>query len=159
MDDFNVQLKTLQDNYFKNKFHSVESNSEYLDQVYYLKKKLILNSKGEESLNKFEEFIQNEIQKSVNFKTSLVTMIATVFLPLSFIVGYFGMNFKSMGSPTLKKGIYTMAHGQHYIYFLAMIIILVMVIFFKGLEKYMISTIPTKNSQFYNKLKELKKNN
>ena len=38
MDDFNVQLKILQDNYFQNKFHSVESNSEYLDQVYYLKK-------------------------------------------------------------------------------------------------------------------------
>ena len=156
MDDFNVQLKILQNNYFDKKFHSVQSNSDYLDQIYYLKKKLILDSTGLESLNRFEEFVQNQIQKSLNFKTSLLAVIATIFLPLTFVVGYFGMNFKSMGVPSLKHGIFTIKHGQHYIFFLALIIVLLMVLFFRILEKYLISEIPSKKSQFYSNIKQLK---
>jgi Mg2+ and Co2+ transporter CorA len=40
-------------------------------------------------------------------------MIGTIFIPLTFIVGFFGMNFQSMGVPSLKKGIFTIKHAQH----------------------------------------------
>ena len=42
-----------------------------------------------------------------DFQGHLLTLVATIFLPLSFITGFFGMNFKSMGVPSLKNGIFT----------------------------------------------------
>jgi len=39
-------------------------------------------------------------------------MIGTIFIPLSFIVGFFGMNFESMGVPSIKKGIFTIKYAQ-----------------------------------------------
>ena len=50
-------------------------------------------------------------------------MIGTIFIPLSFIVGFFGMNFESMGSPSLKKGIFTIKHAQHKLAIIFFIII------------------------------------
>ena len=63
------------------------------------------------------------------FESHLLTLIATIFLPLSFIVGFFGMNFKSMGAPSLSKGIFNIAHAQLHI-FLVSIIIIGMIIWF-----------------------------
>ena len=36
---------------------------------------------------------QNEISASQNETNKQLTLVATIFLPLSFIVGFFGMNF------------------------------------------------------------------
>ena len=36
---------------------------------------------------------QNEISVSQNEVTKKLTLVATIFLPLSFIAGFFGMNF------------------------------------------------------------------
>ena len=36
---------------------------------------------------------QNEISVNQNEATKKLTLVATIFLPLSFVVGFFGMNF------------------------------------------------------------------
>ena len=47
----------------------------------------------------------------------LIAIINLVFLPLSVIVGWFGMNFQSMGAPTLKNnGIFGIKYGQTFIF-------------------------------------------
>jgi len=42
-------------------------------------------------------------------------VIQMIYLPLAVIVGYFGMNFKSMGAPSLHNGIYSMVSGQVFV--------------------------------------------
>jgi uncharacterized membrane protein len=61
-----------------------------------------------------EEVINNEFKSSIG----LVALINAIFLPLGVIVGYFGMNFKSMGSPTNNKGILSSKYGQEIVWVL-----------------------------------------
>ena len=42
-------------------------------------------------------------------------VIQMIYLPLAVIVGYFGMNFKSMGVPSLHNGIYSTVSGQVFV--------------------------------------------
>jgi Mg2+ and Co2+ transporter CorA len=42
---------------------------------------------------KYMNFVHDRLK---GFESHLLTLIATIFLPLSFLVGFFGMNFKSM---------------------------------------------------------------
>ena len=64
------------------------------------------------------------------FESHLLTLIATIFLPLSFIVGFFGMNFKSMGAPSLSKGIFNIPHAQLHIFWVSIIVIGLIIWFF-----------------------------
>ena len=57
-----------------------------------------------------------------------LTIVNTIFLPLTLIVGYFGMNFRSMGCPTTKFGILTMKYGQTFV--IALIIFITIIIYF-----------------------------
>ena len=56
-------------------------------------------------------------------------MIGTIFIPLSFIVGFFGMNFESMGVPSIKKGIFTIKYAQSKLAALFFIIIFFTIIY------------------------------
>ena len=57
------------------------------------------------------KYVQHQGSILKGFESHLLTLIATIFLPLSFIVGFFGMNFKSMGAPSLSKGIFNIKHA------------------------------------------------
>ena len=53
-----------------------------------------------------------------------LTILNTIFLPLGLICSYFGMNFKSMGSPTGKKGILTIKNSNYFVILLFVISII-----------------------------------
>lgn len=72
------------------------------------------------------------INMSSDFKSrkslDKLTILNTIFLPLGLICSYFGMNFKSMGSPTTKTGIFTINNSNKFVLFLFIISIIVTII-------------------------------
>ena len=79
-------------------------------------KKLALEKNNTKYNNKIEHYIAflTYVHSDLNsVQDNIFSMIGTIFIPLSFIVGFFGMNFESMGVPSLKKGIFTIKHAQH----------------------------------------------
>jgi len=59
----------------------------------------------------------------------ILTLISLIFLPIGAIVGYFGMNFGSMGNPTGSgSGILNIKYGQLFVYSLFFISILITLI-------------------------------
>ena len=81
------------------------------------------------SLNLIDNYFRNMTNKISERTIKRLTLINTIFLPLGVIVGYFGMNFTSMGLINLKKGIYTIKHGQLFVLLLCIILYLVNHIF------------------------------
>lgn len=83
-------------------------------------------SKRLELLNKNITIIQNYNTQLHNRNQSkaldTLTVVNTIFLPLTLIVGYFGMNFRSMGCPTTKTGILTLKYGQTFVFILIILI-------------------------------------
>ena len=65
---------------------------------------------------------------------SKLAVIGAIFLPLTFIVGWFGMNFNSMGAQLGKRGIFSITYGQKFIAILCIICIIIMGVLFKGIE-------------------------
>ena len=53
------------------------------------------------------------------------SIVQIIFLPIMALTGYFGMNFKSMGIPSLDTGIYNVKHGQHFILYLSLVMIVI----------------------------------
>lgn len=53
----------------------------------------------EKELKIINEFHLNILHFKKKRRLDILTLVNTIFLPLSLIVGYFGMNFKSMGGP------------------------------------------------------------
>tara|TARA_Y100000991_G_C21869996_1_gene304712 strand:- start:263 stop:721 length:459 start_codon:yes stop_codon:yes gene_type:complete len=76
------------------------------------------------------KYVKHQESILKGFESHLLTLIATIFLPLSFIVGFFGMNFKSMGAPSLSTGIFNIKHAQFHIFWVSIVIIGVIVWFF-----------------------------
>lgn len=68
------------------------------------------------------------IQKHKNINN--LSLISTIFLPLSLITGYFGMNFYHMGNPTLKKGILSINHANKFVFILFIITIILTLLLF-----------------------------
>jgi len=69
-------------------------------------------------IDKESDVIQYEIDFSTNKSIDTLSKISFIFLPLSFIVGYFGMNFTTMGMVghnVDKKGILMWKHGHLFI--------------------------------------------
>jgi Mg2+ and Co2+ transporter CorA len=105
-------------------------NDQFLQRIFDLKERNIDNEKKYKILSHLQEFIEYQEKKLNTFKNSLLSLISTIFLPLGFVVGFFGMNFKSMGNPGISKGILSINHSERFIFFLAVItIISVMLIF------------------------------
>jgi magnesium transporter len=66
---------------------------------------------GTEAVQSYYEQIMHLKQTKT---TNMFTLITFIFLPLTLIVGYFGMNFNGMGSPTTKDGVFSWKYGQHF---------------------------------------------
>ena len=64
------------------------------------------------------KYNDNKEQVSLRRNFRILTIINTIFLPLGLITGYFGMNFKSMGTPTHGKGILTINNSHNFVFIL-----------------------------------------
>lgn len=103
-----------------------------LDSLYELKRLNFenKNTKEIEKINIYTEYMNHQLNVLNHLRNQLITLITTIFLPLGFIVGFFGMNFKSMGAPTLKKGILNFKHAHITIFILSILSIIVGISFF-----------------------------
>ena len=81
----------------------------------------ILNDRLDESrkiVDKESDAIRYRLDFHTNHSIDTLSKISFIFLPLSFIVGYFGMNFTTMGMVghnVDKKGILMWEHGHFFI--------------------------------------------
>jgi len=121
-------IHQLETDYFK-RAHSAQDSHNFLKKIYHLKKKYIKldDSLAINDLNNFQDYVQHDINQITYINTGLLSLVSTIFLPLSFIVGFFGMNFKSMGSPTLKKGILNINHAEKFIFAISGIAIITII--------------------------------
>lgn len=99
----------------------VKSINDILDQLYEWKRinieeKSTKNTK--DNINFYIEYLNHQLNVLNSNRNQLLTIIATIFLPLGFIVGFLGMNFKSMGTPTEGKGIFNLFYIIRYLFFL-----------------------------------------
>lgn len=92
--------------------HSAKNN---INKLYEFKKLAIEknNAKYNDKIEHYIAFLTYVLSDLNSLQDNIFSMIGTIFIPLSFIVGFFGMNFKSMGVPSLKKGIFTIKYAQH----------------------------------------------
>lgn len=92
------------------------------------------NKKYISRLDRLYKYLQQLQVEHNHFKNNILTIITTIFLPLGVIVGYFGMNFKSMGVPSLKTGIFNTDKAQHYVFWLGLIAAMVILFLFYILQ-------------------------
>ena len=112
----------------------VKSINNILDQLYewkriYIEEKSIKNN-NIENINFYIEYLNHQLNRLNNTRNQLLTIITSVFLPLGFIVGFFGMNFKSMGTPTEGKGILNLKNGEIIIFIFSIFLMLLGILFF-----------------------------
>lgn len=95
------------------------------------------NNKYDKKIDIYISYLKNIISNLNDFQNHLLTLVATIFLPLSFITGFFGMNFKSMGVPSRNDGILTIDNaGAKLLIVSFLIIIFISYFFYKVLKIY-----------------------
>jgi len=128
--DKNVPGKTPLDKlkYLENKIETDSNISNrsihtYIGELIYLEQFFLSDKEKPEwnRLQRLHTYLKHLLEQHQEFKGNILTIIATIFLPLGVIVGFFGMNFKSMGVPSLKKGIFNTPHAQHYVFWLGLL--------------------------------------
>ena len=100
------------------------------EKVFALKKKYIENEKEYKLLQHMHEILHHERRKMNSLKMTVISAMGTIFLPLGFIVGYFGMNFKSMGSPSLNSGVFSIKHVEKFIAGLSLFIMIIVAVIY-----------------------------
>lgn len=111
-------------------FYKLKNNSKYQKSIKLnnLIKKLDYIEKNIELIDDFNTQLSD---KKRNSSLDTLTRVNTIFLPLTLIVGYFGMNFQSMGAPSNKSGIFTLKYGQGFVFFLMLLSIVFIFILIK----------------------------
>lgn len=131
------KLNLLEENISKIKNNiGTEEYKKYVHDIFTLEKNFldVKDEKYWKELQRLRKYILHVRENQHYLKNSILTIISTIFLPLGVIVGYFGMNFKSMGAPSLKKGIFNTEHAQHYVFWLGLIAAIGVILFFVFLE-------------------------
>lgn len=124
----NIKLKDIDNffNYLKNKSSWNKNDVKKSINKLYVFKKIAANSKIKkynEKIDFYIDYLKYVKEDLESLHQNIFSMIGTIFIPLSFIVGFFGMNFKSMGVPTLKDGILTLKLASHKLAIIFFIII------------------------------------
>lgn len=94
---------------------NLRSSRKIIEQLYEYKRLNFLNQKDkhiEENIDFYIDYMNHQNEVLESFENHVLILIATIFLPCSFIVGFYGMNFKSMGVPSLRSGIFTIEQAQ-----------------------------------------------
>jgi len=107
------------------------------DQLYEFKKKFYINKdkSKEDSVKFYINYMNHQIDVLNNFQSHLLTLIATIFLPLTFVTGIFGMNFKNMGVPSLKVGVFNVNDPLKRILIFSIITLITIIYIFYGILK------------------------
>lgn len=115
---------------------TVKSCNEYIDRLYEVKKKRYeeyvkkqISKEKVDAVDYWLQYIKHQLKSLTDFQSYILSIIATIFLPLSFITGFYGMNFISMSK---KNGAFETKDAAHKIYGLSIIICLFVVYFFFG---------------------------
>lgn len=93
-----------------------------------MKRKNLDNEKNYTILSNLEEYVHYQNKKLDSFKNTLLSLINVVFIPLGFLVGYFGMNFSSMGNPDIAKGVLSTPNAEWYLAMFAIVAFVVIVL-------------------------------
>tara|TARA_Y100000389_G_scaffold194024_1_gene223503 strand:- start:2982 stop:3566 length:585 start_codon:yes stop_codon:yes gene_type:complete len=72
-------------------------------------------------LESIESYVNTYLQHKQHTSLNILTILQFVFFPLTIITGYYGMNFMSMGSPSLKRGIFSIKNGEKWVFLLMLI--------------------------------------
>jgi magnesium transporter len=86
-----------------------------------------------QNINTIEFYEQNNILSKQKKSIDTITWITMIFIPLTLIVGYYGMNFHSMGAPATStaEGPFNFKYGQLWVLLLFVISIILTVGFLK----------------------------
>ena len=86
-----------------------------------------------DSINQYETLENNKSQKQ---NISILAWASVIFLPLGLIASFYGMNFKSMGSPSIHdtKGPFGYKYGQAWVFFLFIVSIFIVVVVIKSYQ-------------------------
>ena len=96
-------LNTLMRNIYRDKLNNIDNS-------------VVINH-----LNELQKIVKFHLKTIQSNKRSYLTIVNLIFLPLGFIAGFFGMNFKSMGVPSLNKGILTIPHGEKFVFMISLL--------------------------------------
>tara|TARA_Y100000389_G_C17456630_1_gene518588 strand:- start:1352 stop:1888 length:537 start_codon:yes stop_codon:yes gene_type:complete len=115
--------KEIKDLTTKHLYLSLEINNDKLsnptkDSSHLNRKVDILNN----NIKTLQNYEENYLLKTQKRSIDLLSSINLIFLPLTFIVGYYGMNFISMGSINNKTGPFNFKYGQLWVMFLISIV-------------------------------------
>lgn len=83
------------------------------------------------NMDYIDKYEQNNILSSQKKNINIFTWFSVIFLPLTLITGYYGMNFRSMGSPSTNDGPFSWKYGQIWVFLLFIISIIFTTIIFK----------------------------
>ena len=83
----------------------------------------------QDNLKYITAYEDTSILRQQKSNINLLTWVNTIFMPLTLIVGFYGMNFASMGSPSRTTGPFATKHGQLWVFFLFGIAILLTLVF------------------------------
>jgi Mg2+ and Co2+ transporter CorA len=100
---------------------SIDEINAYLELVIRLKFENIDNDKEYNKLSHIQEYLEHKVDINNHVNLNLISLLNLFFLPLGVIVGYFGMNFNSMGVNTLSKGVYKEQDGFRLVIMLSVI--------------------------------------
>lgn len=137
--DPNISLDELIVKINNKKNWNIKDSKAMLDILYEIEKNEYINKKklSQDEINKidfYKSYIQHQIDFIKHLQNHILSLIATVFIPLSFITGFFGMNFKSMGVPSLNnKGVLNLKDGHHKVTILSIILVILGIYVFNNI--------------------------
>lgn len=106
------ELKALQTTIYSTKKWTLNKCKSTFRQLNQYQLQYVKENNGQENplINYYISFISNEYKVVSQVQGYILTWVATVMLPLSIVVGYFGMKFRSM-----KNGIYRIKHAHRFV--------------------------------------------
>lgn len=128
--DLPQEVNNIYEEVLKTKKFTHKKIDEYKSELLKLKLKYATNENIYTILKNIDDNLDHENRKLNNFKMTIISALGTIFLPLSFIVGYFGMNFRSMGNLTSNNGILSTRHVERFIFGLSIFSIIIISILY-----------------------------